>query len=1043
MHPLRLAAVAISLSALFLRAADPVQPLLRPAGEGIKAPENFSVSLVAADPLVKNPATLCVADDGRIFICEDYVHANVPGIKRDVVKVLLGAEKGGKATEAITLAEDLNSVQGMAYHDGKLFFAHSPKVSYITVSADNKAGPVIDLFDGFGLGKGFKPSHGASGMFVQDGKLYMIIGDQGCDTTTKEGKRLAVDSGVVLRCNFDGSELEVWAHGFRNTYGIALDPLGNGFMRDNTNDGGGYNVRNYHVVKGSYFGWPFRWRESDSASFPPDVLTKSKDNGGGSPCGTVWVSSPAYPEPYTDCVLSCEWGRGMIIHCKPEPKGATFELPETTFLADEKLPGAPYQFRPTNIVVAPDQSLLIADWGTSPLYPTTAKGRVLRVKYTGPAPRPVAPHAATLLNSKTPAAELIQLLSSEDAVLRARAAYLLGERKHKDAAEKLTALLSDTDPTVRLRAATALGDIGDAKTMPSLITAFGAEKDRWVRHILLRGLKINDSGVREVLRQVSTYSDNAPAELLFAVRELYEPHVAEGLIEISKSSKNISLAALATEFLGLIAKKEEKRWTWGDKPNIAQPVRTVPWEATEKILQQLYSAVRHPEAAVRNKAIEALTKLKDTTVVDAILADLASGKVQLNDETAGILIRSAGNEKALPQLAAYLSSGKGTEATRIEIVRMLTLHNKPEALDALRATAFSDKSSEGLAAEAVAALGRAKDKASTAKILELLQKGQPQVQWSAAAALGQIADPSAAAALEAAAASNDRSLKTQALIALLRLEAAGQAGNFARHFAALTPADDVIQADVLEAMNTPREKIEPLLLHQLSKGALGKTAEPEAIKKIKAWTKDDFGYSTENKSKRASALTKAGETLAKKFPKWKAPEVASKAVAADDDDEDARLEKLAAAALKSTGNAANGAAVFRNKRGANCIACHIVKGEGARVGPELTEVGSKYPRATLIESVLYPSKQLLDGYELSVITLQSGERVSAIIQSEDDQKFTVAKSDGSISTIPAAEVTRHIKSKNSLMPDGLANAMTQQEFFDLIAYLETLKKAGE
>ena len=48
---------------------------LQPAGEGLLAPPGFQVSLVAADPLVKNPAAMCVAPDGRIFICEDYVHA--------------------------------------------------------------------------------------------------------------------------------------------------------------------------------------------------------------------------------------------------------------------------------------------------------------------------------------------------------------------------------------------------------------------------------------------------------------------------------------------------------------------------------------------------------------------------------------------------------------------------------------------------------------------------------------------------------------------------------------------------------------------------------------------------------------------------------------------------------------------------------------------------------------------------------------------------------------------------------------------------------
>lgn len=120
MQVLRLLLV-LSLSAL--HAADPAQFELKPAIEGLLAPDDLDISLVAKDPLVVNPAAMCVAPDGRIFVCEDFVHARVPGINRDVVKVLLGAENGGPATQAITVAEDLNSVQGLAFHNGVVYIA--------------------------------------------------------------------------------------------------------------------------------------------------------------------------------------------------------------------------------------------------------------------------------------------------------------------------------------------------------------------------------------------------------------------------------------------------------------------------------------------------------------------------------------------------------------------------------------------------------------------------------------------------------------------------------------------------------------------------------------------------------------------------------------------------------------------------------------------------------------------------------------------------------------------------------------------------------
>ena len=165
------------------------------------------------------------------------------------------------------------------------------------------------------------------------------------------------------------------------------------------------------------------------------------------------------------------------------------------------------------------------------------------------------------------------------------------------------------------------------------------------------------------------------------------------------------------------------------------------------------------------------------------------------------------------------------------------------------------------------------------------------------------------------------------------------------------------------------------------------------------------------------------------------------AAAKVEEDGDARLVRLTEATLTAVGDKVKGAAVFSNKRGANCVGCHAVAGVGAKVGPELTEVGKKYLRPYLIESVLYPSKQLLDGYEMALIALKSGERLQGIVQHEDKERLALAKSDGSVATIAIDEVQSRKKSTKSLMPDGLVNGMTDQDFFDLIAYLESLKKA--
>jgi putative heme-binding domain-containing protein len=150
-------------------------------------------------------------------------------------------------------------------------------------------------------------------------------------------------------------------------------------------------------------------------------------------------------------------------------------------------------------------------------------------------------------------------------------------------------------------------------------------------------------------------------------------------------------------------------------------------------------------------------------------------------------------------------------------------------------------------------------------------------------------------------------------------------------------------------------------------------------------------------------------------------------------------DAYAAWALNNHGNAARGRNWFSEPSGAGCIRCHRVNGEGGTIGPDLSSIGSKYNRAQLIETILYPSKQILNGYRPTLITTKEGESTTGLVQREDNGTITLLDVSGQEHTIKKSLITRRELSGVSPMPDGLYAGWSRRDFGDVIAFLEGLK----
>jgi putative heme-binding domain-containing protein len=142
--------------------------------------------------------------------------------------------------------------------------------------------------------------------------------------------------------------------------------------------------------------------------------------------------------------------------------------------------------------------------------------------------------------------------------------------------------------------------------------------------------------------------------------------------------------------------------------------------------------------------------------------------------------------------------------------------------------------------------------------------------------------------------------------------------------------------------------------------------------------------------------------------------------------------------LEMKGDAGRGREVFN--RPDTCSNCHVARGEGKQVGPELSEIGSKLSREALLESILFPSAGISHGYESWIVTTKSGEVLTGLITSDTPGEVSVKAGDAIVRTVKTSEVLSRSMQATSLMPADLQKLMTAQELADVVAYLEALRK---
>ncbi len=145
-------------------------------------------------------------------------------------------------------------------------------------------------------------------------------------------------------------------------------------------------------------------------------------------------------------------------------------------------------------------------------------------------------------------------------------------------------------------------------------------------------------------------------------------------------------------------------------------------------------------------------------------------------------------------------------------------------------------------------------------------------------------------------------------------------------------------------------------------------------------------------------------------------------------------------ARKNAGNAAKGKVIFEDPKGVACAKCHAVGGVGGKIGPDLIGIAAKYPREELIRSVLEPSNRIANGYDVYVVVTNSGVVINGLLKSDSPEGIELLDGKGNLHKIAASDIDEKSRSPVSLMPNGLKDGLTLEDFADIVAYLDSLKQ---
>jgi cytochrome c oxidase cbb3-type subunit 3 len=132
------------------------------------------------------------------------------------------------------------------------------------------------------------------------------------------------------------------------------------------------------------------------------------------------------------------------------------------------------------------------------------------------------------------------------------------------------------------------------------------------------------------------------------------------------------------------------------------------------------------------------------------------------------------------------------------------------------------------------------------------------------------------------------------------------------------------------------------------------------------------------------------------------------------------------------GNVQNGMEIYQGK--GRCASCHMIRGQGGLIGPDLSSVGAQLTLAQIRDALTQPVRSQ-EGYIPVQVTTQSGEVIKGVAKNEDAFSVDVLDMQGKLHLFTKDELRSVTHEPESLMPRNVDKTLTPVEFQDLLAML--------